>query len=81
MYDGCKDPFGWDGEEGGALLNQPLPKIFNDNLTDDSSGDRKKQVVVIDRYEHLLCHQESLHLIRGIHNLMASEYEFHYLLC
>lgn len=80
MYDGCKDPCGWDGGEGGVLLSQSLPEIFSDRLTGDGSGDRKKVAVVIDRYEQLLCHQESLHVIRGIHTLMASEYELNYLL-
>ncbi|KAK4294374.1 hypothetical protein Pmani_032996 [Petrolisthes manimaculis] len=72
VYDGSKDPCGWDGGEGGVLLNQPLPEIFSDRLTSGGTED-KKVVVVIDRYEHILCSQESLHLIRGLHTLIAKE--------
>lgn len=74
LYDGARDPCGWDSSELQLSLSLPLPQIFGNR---HNSSYKRKVTLVLDRLEDLVNHQDSLELIRGLHVLSAGEHFFY----
>lgn len=68
-YDGYSDPCGWENRDSCVLLSESLYQIFGGDDTVRS----KKSVLVIDKLDDLINHQDSLNLIRNLHKLSSGE--------
>ncbi|MPC20798.1 elongator complex protein 5-like [Portunus trituberculatus] len=64
FYDGATDPCGWDSGESAECVTKSLPEVMRSRCK--AGG---KVAVVVDRLEHLMLHQDSGQLVRGLHTL------------
>lgn len=77
LYDGAKDPCGWDNNEPEVSLKVPLSQTFKNA---HNSGGERKVALIVDKLEDITNHQDSLQLIRCLHVLSAGKHHWSVLL-